>query len=95
MWEVNSDGNSVSASLSSTLGLRGWTLNTQYSEVVETLSRALGNTLDRYEEQEDSLTLHLRWPLERTDQDAVKTVVRYLLPGSRVTFQKWRVVVTR
>ena len=68
-------------------------MNTHYSEIVGTLSRALGNTLVRYEEQEGSLLLHIRWPLSATEKESVKWLVRYMLPGAKVQMLKWAVVV--
>lgn len=57
------------------------------------LSRALGNTLDRYEEQGDTLILHIRWPLAHAEKEAVKQLVRHMIPGARVQVQKWTVTV--
>lgn len=68
-------------------------MNTHYSEIVGTLSRALGNTLDRYEEQEGVLLLHIRWPLSATEKESVKWLVRYMLPGAQVRLSKWAVEV--
>lgn len=57
------------------------------------LSRALGNTLDRYEEQGDTLVLYVRWPLAHAEKESVKQLIRYMIPGARVQAQKWAVTV--
>ena len=68
-------------------------MNTRYSEIVETLSRAIGNTLDRYEDQGSSIVLHIRWPLTQPEKTAVKTIAQTILPGCRLTFQRWSVTI--
>jgi hypothetical protein len=85
MLAVNSEGNSCNGGSSSwTTPSRGWILNTQYTRLVGSLSRAVGNTLAAAEEQGGKLHLTMQYNMSQEERALLRQFVQSCLPGRKI-----------